>query len=545
MDISGQIVDVTQRRTFPGRITVREGRIWEIQEARDVPHQFILPGFIDSHIHIESSLLVPAEFARLAVVHGTVATVSDPHEIANVLGLSGVEYMLNNAATVPFKFYFGAPACVPATPFETAGAELNIGELETLLQREEILFLSEMMNAPGVCQNEPHELEKLAVARKYVKQVDGHSPGFRGEKARRYAQAGITTDHECVSLEEAREKIRYGMWIQIREGSAARNLAELLPIIDEYPHQVMFCSDDRHPDDLVAGHINRMVRRALEQGMDLFNTLQAACVNPVLHYGLKVGLLRVSDPADFIVVNNLREFDVLATYLRGVKVAGNNQTLLARQLVAAINRFECQPKSAADFKVPLQPGFLEVITVADGQLITGRTLEEPSVKDGCAVVDVERDLLKLTVVNRYKNRPPAVAFIRNFGLRSGALASSVAHDSHNIVAVGTSDETLARAVNLIIQHQGGLCVVADEEETILPLPVAGIMTNADGYEVARLYSHIDRKAKELGSPLKAPFMTLSFMALLVIPELKLSDRGLFDGVRFSFTPLFRKSSPDE
>jgi len=545
LEIRGQVVHITGRRIFPGCVKVQEGRIVDIQEEREAPHQFILPGFIDSHIHIESSLLVPAEFARLAVVHGTVATVSDPHEIANVLGLEGVEYMLNNAATVPFKFYFGAPACVPATPFETAGAELSIEDLETLLQREDILFLSEMMNAPGVCQHNPHELKKLSVARKYGKQVDGHSPGLRGDSARQYAQAGITTDHECVSLEEAREKIDYGLWIQIREGSAARNLEELIPLIDEYPNRVMFCSDDRHPDDLVAGHINGMVRRAVERGVDLFNVLQAACVNPVVHYGLKVGLLRKDDPADFIVVNDLQEFHVLATYLQGVKVAEDHQTLFPQQPTEPINRFECRPKSTTDFQVPLQPGLLEVITVTDGQLITGRELMEPSVEDGFAVADVSRDLLKLTVVDRYTNRPPAVAFIRNFGLQSGALASSVAHDSHNIIAVGTSDEVLARAVNLVIRHKGGLCVITDNEETILPLPVAGIMSHTDGYEVARLYSHLDRKAKELGSPLKAPFMTLSFMALLVIPELKLSDQGLFDGVNFSFTPLFRESPPNE
>ncbi len=545
MEIRGQIVDITRRRIFPGCIRVEEGHIAKIREEKKVPEQFILPGFIDSHIHIESSLLVPAEFARLAVVHGTVATVSDPHEIANVLGLDGVKYMLNNAANVPFKFYFGAPACVPATPFETAGAELNIEDLEALLQREDILFLSEMMNAPGVCQRNPHELKKLSVARKYGKQVDGHSPGLRGDSARQYAQAGITADHECVSLDEAREKIGYGMWVQIREGSAARNLEELIPIIDEYPDRVMFCSDDRHPDDLVAGHINEMVRRAVGQGVDLFNVLQAACINPVVHYGLKVGLLQVGDPADFIVVDDLKEFQVSATHLQGMKVAENHRTLLTQQPAEPINQFNCQPKSAADFQVPIQPGLLEVITVTDGQLITGRELLEPSVENGFAVADVDRDLSKLTVVNRYANRPPAVAFIRNFGLQSGALASSVAHDSHNIVSVGTSDEALARAVNLVIQHKGGLCVVTKDEEIVLPLPVAGIMTPADGYDVARLYSHLDQKAKELGSSLMAPFMTLSFMALLVIPELKLSDQGLFDGVNFSFTPLFRESSPNE
>ncbi len=541
IQISGQIVDILKRRIFPGIVSVHNGIVQSIIEADSAEDQFILSGFIDGHIHIESSMLVPSEFARLASVHGTVATVSDPHEIANVMGVKGVEFMMNNAGKVPFKFYFGAPSCVPATSFETAGAAFELNELEILLENDDILFLSEMMNFPGVLNDDPFELSKIQLANQYGKKVDGHAPGLRGEEAKKYASSGITTDHECVSLEEALEKIEYGMVIQIREGSAARDLEALMPLIDDHADQIMFCSDDLHPDNLVEGHINLMVRRAIAEGYDVFKILQAACVNPVTHYGLDVGLLQKGDSADFIVVDNLGEVNVLATYVNGEKTAENGKPLIATQNVMPINQFETELQNNQDFTVPVQEGKLRVIDVFDGQVITGSSFIEPKIKNGFVEADVDRDILKISVVNRYIDSDPAVAFIRNFGLQSGAIASSVAHDSHNIVAVGTSDEDLAKAVNLIIDNRGGISIVDGAQVEILPLPVAGIMTDVDGYQVAEKYAALDELAKKMGSALKAPFMTLSFMALLVIPELKLSDKGLFDGNAFqlvdNFTPV--------
>ena len=536
--LQGNIVDVIHRRIYPGEIHIEDGKISRIVELDSAPDQFILPGFIDGHIHIESSMLVPSEFARVASIHGTVATVSDPHEIANVLGIKGVEYMIDNASTVPFKFYFGAPACVPATPFETAGALFSSGELETLFQNPNILYLSEMMNVPGVIHDAPSELEKLQMAKRYNKPVDGHSPELRGTDAEKYVKSGITTDHECVTIEEAREKISYGMTVQIREGSAARNLDDLMPLIDECPDKVMLCSDDRHPDDLVESHVRDWVIRAKNKGYDLFNILETACVTAVKHYGLNVGQLQKGDSADFIVVDNLDEMNVLSTFANGMKIAENGKPLIESKKINHVNIFNAKEKSVNDFNVPAQSGTIRVMDVIDGQLLTKESFIKPKIENGNAVQDIDRDLLKITVVNRYKNEKPAVAFIRNFGIKKGAIASSVAHDSHNIVAVGATDEALCKAVNLIINHKGGVCAVNGDKESIIPLPVAGIMSDGNGFEIGKQYGKLDEMAKAMGSTLGAPFMTLSFMALLVIPDLKLSDKGLFDGKAFEFTSLF-------
>jgi len=536
--ISGNIIDIMGRRIYQGTIQIQAGKIKDIQASDTNETQYIMPGFIDAHIHIESSLLVPSEFARIAAVHGTVAAVSDPHEIANVLGLKGVDFMISNAETVPFKFFFGAPACVPATGFETAGANFGPGHMHKLLKRNDIYYLSEMMNVPGVLNSSAGEMEKLKIARQYGKRADGHSPGLRGKEAEKYVKAGITSDHECISIGEAREKIKYGMSILIREGSAARNLNDLMPLIDEFPGQVMLCSDDRHPDDLVDNHIRHMVLRAKKEGLDLFNILRAACLNPIEHYGLDVGKLEKGQNADFIVLDNLQEMNILAAYNQGQKTAEAGQALIKRIPVEPLNIFAAHEKSVSDYAVPARAGKLKVIKVIEDQLITGSCLVAPRIKDQKVVQDLDHDILKLTVVNRYENKNPAVAFIKNFGLKKGALASSVAHDSHNIVAVGATDEDLTRAVNLIIKNKGGLSAVQGENEMILPLPVGGIMCSEDGYEVARMYKELHEKAKTYGTELKAPFMTLSFMALLVIPDLKLSDQGLFDGVKFQFTSLF-------
>jgi len=546
--ITGKLVDILQRRIHTVELAYENGKIISIvPNAKIEAEYYILPGFTDAHVHIESSMLVPAEFARLAVVHGTVATVSDPHEIANVCGMRGVEFMIANGNTVPFKFNFGAPSCVPATRFETAGAELDAADVEKLLDRDDIKYLSEMMNFPGVLAQEEQVMKKIAAAWHRGKPVDGHAPGLRGDQARLYIEGGgpsggvvISTDHECFTAEEALDKLTYGMKILIREGSAAKNFEALAGLLQEHAHMMMFCSDDKHPDSLVAGHINQLCARAVAKGIDVFNVLRAACINPVEHYKLNVGLLRRGDPADFIVVKDLEKFEVLQTYINGELVAENGRSNIEIKSGDAgsaqeVNHFDCRPLQPADFVVPFTGRkTIPVIEALEGQLITNKLEFAPKTAHGQVVSDTERDLLKIVVVNRYHAAPVAKAFIKNIGLRQGAIASSVAHDSHNIVAVGADDESLCRAVNLVIEQRGGISCVGDSSEMVLGLPVAGLMSNENGYKVAEAYTTIDALAKSLGSPLAAPFMTLSFMALLVIPHLKLSDKGLFDGDTFSF-----------
>jgi adenine deaminase len=539
--ITGNLVDVHQKKIYPAEITVENRQIKSIKKIENAElrtQNYIHPGFIDSHVHIESSMLVPSEFARLAVVHGTVATVSDPHEIANVCGMEGVEFMIQNGKTVPFKFHFGAPSCVPATNFETAGAILDSNDVRKLLGSDDIYYLSEMMNFPGVLNEDEEVMKKIASAHHLLKPVDGHAPGLRGDDAKKYIAAGITTDHECFTKEEALDKLQNGMKVIIREGSAAKNFEALIDLLHEYPNQMMFCSDDKHPDSLVEGHINQLCARAVEKGIDLFKILQAACVNPVSHYKMKIGLLKEGDTADFIVVKDLKNFEVLQTYIDGALVAENGKSKIETEKSKVINNFSCDKKNIKDFELPLTTHHSQLTQLAiealDGQLITNRTNFKPGVEKGNVVSDLEQDILKIVVVNRYKEAPVAKAFIKNFGLKSGALASSVAHDSHNIVAVGVDDQNICEAVNMVIEHKGGVSFVSDDTEMIVPLPVAGLMSNEDGYKVAEQYSLIDKAVKYAGSGLSAPFMTLSFMALLVIPHLKLSDLGLFDGDKFEF-----------
>ena len=559
--ITGRLVDVHSQTIYPAEVVVKDEKISSIREIPDsglLTQDYILPGFIDSHVHIESSMLVPSEFARLAVVHGTVATISDPHEIANVCGMEGVEFMIENGKTVPFKFNFGAPSCVPATIFETAGATLDSADVEKLLQREEIKYLSEMMNFPGVLFKDEEVMKKIAAAHRLGKPVDGHAPGLRGEEARKYIEgisfrsetelapaAGFSgaTDHECFTADEALDKLQYGMKILIREGSAAKNFEALIDLLNDWPDMMMFCSDDKHPDSLVLGHINHLCARAVAKGIDIFKILKAACVNPVLHYKLDVGLLREGDYADFIVVKDLENFEVVKTFINGELVAENGVSNIKTTKSAIVNNFSCSKKEVADFEVSLLANQtqLHVIEALDGQLITNSLSIAPKLIDDKIVSEVENDILKLIVVNRYREAPVAAAFIKNFGLKKGAIASSVAHDSHNIVAVGVDDESICNAVNFVIANKGGIsCVFATEPagswtQMALPLPVAGLMSNEDGYMIAAQYTDIDRMVKEeLGSTLTSPFMTLSFMALLVIPHLKLSDLGLFDGDRFEF-----------
>ena len=538
--ITGNLVDVHQKKIYPAEIAVENGKIISIKEIHHSPFtidHYILPGFIDAHVHIESSMLVPSEFARLAVVHGTVATVSDPHEIANVCGMKGVEFMIANGKTSPFKFHFGAPSCVPATNFETAGAALDSNDVKKLLENDDIFYLSEMMNFPGVLNEDEEVMKKISAAHHLLKPVDGHAPGLRGDDAKKYIAAGITTDHECFTREEALDKLQNGMKVIIREGSAAKNFEALIDLLHEYPNQMMFCSDDKHPDSLVRSHINQLCARAVVKGIDLFKILQAACINPVHHYKMKVGLLNEGDAADLIVVKDLKTFEVLETYIDGRLVAENGKSKIESVKTGIVNRFDCDPIKRDDLYIHRPANQeIQVIEALDGQLITNKypqdvdPLVEEEEDELASNTDI--DILKIVVVNRYVHSKVAVAFIKNFGLKSGALASSVAHDSHNIVAVGVNDESIRDAVNMIIEHKGGVSFVSDDTEMIVPLPVAGLMSNEDGYKVAEQYSLIDKAVKYAGCSLSAPFMTLSFMALLVIPHLKLSDLGLFDGDKF-------------
>ncbi len=535
---TGRLVDIHQRRIYPARVVVERGIISRIEEVAEeaVEAGYLLPGFVDAHVHIESSMLPPAEFGRLATVHGTVATVSDPHEIANVLGEEGVSYMLEEARRSPLKCCFGAPSCVPATSFETAGAVLDAAAVERLLQRPDIGYLSEMMNFPGVLFADEEVMAKLAAAHRLGKPVDGHAPGLRGERARRYFAAGISTDHECVLFEEGREKALLGVHILIREGSAARNFEALWPLMLEFPRQVMFCSDDKHPDDLVRGHIDRLVARAVAKGCNLFDVLRAASLNPVEHYRLPVGLLRAGDAADFIRVADLVDFRVLETYIDGERVATNGQSLLPYRPAPIQNRFHGRPRTPGEFHLPARSsvGVVRVIRVWDGQIVTGSEEGRAQVQDGCLMAYPAQDLLKIAVVNRYTEAPPALGFVRGFGLQRGAIASSVAHDAHNIVAVGADDVSLCTAVNAIIEAQGGICATDGSEHTrVLPLPIAGLMSPENGYTLAHNYAALDAWTRQaLHCSLSAPFMTLSFLALPVIPSLKMTDKGLFDVEQF-------------
>jgi adenine deaminase len=539
--ITGNIVDIFNKKIYYGSVVVEAGKIKELikLEKKGLENQnFILPGFTDAHVHIESSMLVPSEFARLAVVHGTVSTISDPHEIANVCGMEGVNFMIENGKTVPFKFNFGAPSCVPATVFETAGYALDADEVDALLQKDEIKYLSEMMNFPGVLYNDEEVMQKIASAKKYNKPVDGHAPGLRGEHAKKYIDAGISTDHECFTKEEALDKLKFGMKILIREGSAAKNFEALIDLLNDYPNEIMFCSDDKHPDSLVQGHINQLCERAVAKGINVFKILQAACINPTLHYKTGVGLLREGDAADLIVSKDLINFNIIETYISGELVAANGKSTIKIASSEIINQFNCNERTIADFSFSasdLSSTLLPVIEALDGQLITNKLNVSPKIINNEIVSDVDNDILKLVVVNRYKNSVVAKSFVKNFGLKHGAIASSVAHDSHNIIAVGVDDKSICKAVNLIIKEKGGVSAVSNAKENILALPVAGLMSNDDGHKVAAAYTFIDKMVKkELGSSLTSPFMTLSFMALLVIPHLKLSDLGLFDGDNFYF-----------
>ena len=537
MNVKGNIVDILNKRIFKGEVCLENGQISAIREVNHEVENYILPGFVDAHIHIESSMVVPSEFAKIAVLHGTVATVSDPHEIANVLGVQGVDFMIENGKKVPLKFNFGAPSCVPATSFESAGAVINADDIKLMMENPDINYLAEMMNYPGVLFDDEEVLQKIEHAKNNNKPIDGHAPGLRGDDVTKYIAAGISTDHECFRYDEALEKLQKGMKILIREGSAAKNFEALIDLLPEHYNNMMFCSDDKHPDDLLLGHINQLCERAVAKGMDVFKVLQAACVNPVKHYNLEVGLLQVGDPADFILVDNLKEFNVLETYINGELVAKNGKSFVKSVPFEVLNNFNTDIKKVADFRLASSSKKIRVIEALDGELVTNNIEADSLIVDGNLVSNTATDVLKMTVVNRYKNETPSIAFIKNFGIKEGAIASSVGHDSHNIIAIGVSDEAICKAVNLIIENKGGVCAVTKTTEKVVALPVAGIMSDQPAEIIGNAYAALDAMAKEMGSTLRAPYMSLSFMALLVIPSLKLSDKGLFDGNTFKFTSL--------
>lgn len=537
MIIKGNIVNIENRKIFSGEVVVQNGRISSIRHIDGKFDTYILPGFVDAHIHIESSMLVPSEFAKIALTHGTVATVSDPHEIANVLGVKGVEFMIENGLKVPLKFNFGAPSCVPATSFETAGAVIDSDDIKKLLENPNIKYLAEMMNYPGVIYDDDEVLKKMEWAKHYKKPIDGHAPGLRGDDLTKYISAGISTDHECFSYEEGLEKLQKGMKVIIREGSAAKNFDALIDLLPEYYENMMFCSDDKHPDDLLEGHINQLCARAVDRGIDVFKVLQVACINPVHHYDLQVGTLHEGDSADFVVIEDLENFKVLQTYIRGDLVAEKSKSFTDDVDFEILNNFNTEKKRISDFEFHSAADYVRVIEALDGELVTNEIECESLLVDGNLVSNTESDVLKMAMVNRYQNEAPSIAFIKNFGLKKGAIASSVGHDSHNIIAVGVSDEMICKAVNVLIENKGGICVVSEELNEVVPLPVAGIMSDQPAEIIGQAYAKLDQLAKELGSTLGAPFMTLSFMGLLVIPSLKLSDKGLFDGSKFQFTSL--------
>jgi len=541
MKISGNIVDVRNRRVFPGTINIKDTKIVSIEENKETYSEYIMPGFINAHVHIESSMLTPASFSHVAVKHGTVATVSDPHEIANVLGIEGVNFMINNAKLTPLKIFFGAPSCVPATSFETAGAVLDSKDIDELLQRDDIWYLSEMMNFPGVIFQDEEVHAKLKSSQKHNKPIDGHAPFLIGDDLKKYADGGITTDHECVTIEEAIQKIDLGIKVQIREGSAAKNFEALHTLISEKPDMIMLCTDDSHPDDLTQGFMNLIVKRAVSYKHNIFDVLKTVTTNVVDHYNLPVGTLQEGDAADFIIVDNLQDFNTKATYINGELVFDGTKTLFDIPVSKAINKFERQAIQITDLSLKLNKGnTIKVIEAYDGDLTTG--VLKFKIRDDFDnfEADLNEDILKMVVLSRYDQSKVQVGYVKGFNLKSGAFASSIAHDSHNIIAVGTNDADLLSGINQLIKNKGGISFAKADELESLPLEIAGLMSNKSIDEVSEKYKAINDKIKQAGAKLYAPLMTAAFMSLLVIPKLKLGDKGLFDVDKFAFTDLIEE-----
>lgn len=540
MEIKGNLVDIFEGSIYPAKIQIKDGLIISIERLTEVMDSYILPGFVDAHVHIESSMVIPSEFARLCLPHGTIATVSDPHEIANVLGIRGIEFMIENAKLTPLTTVFGAPSCVPATSYETAGAVIDAQDIDSLLARKEIGYLSEMMNYPGVLFSDEMVMEKLRIAKAHGKPIDGHAPGLRGEQAKQYAEAGITTDHECYSLEEAIEKIIFGMKILIREGSAAKNFEALHPLINLYPEFCMFCSDDKHPNDLVRGHINQIVARAVSLGYDLFDVLRIAHLHPKEHYGINIGSLQIGDKADFIICDDLINFKPKSVFVNGICIAEHDVITFDIEQSISNDYAVCNiaPITMDALSITATSDTVRVIDCIPGELITNSMIATLDSNDGYLHSNISKDILKIANINRYQQSEIALGFVKGIGLKRGAIASTIAHDSHNIIAIGVDDPSMHSAINALIECKGGIAFADGNHVEVLPLDIAGLMSSQNGYEIARKYDIIDQMTREAGSDMHTPFMTLSFLALLVIPSLKLSDKGLFDGETFSFTSLY-------
>ena len=570
MKFTAHMLDVERYSIYPVEITVEDGIFKSIEMIPDEGNVefdvegLVVPGFIDAHIHIESSMITPAQFARIAVKHGTVGVVCDPHEIANVCGIEGVEFMIDNASLVPFNFYFGAPSCVPATEFETAGAVLDSDAVEYLLQKDEVVALAEVMNFPAVITEDLDVLRKIRLARKYKKPVDGHAPMLTGHLLDIYISRYISTDHECSTFKEAIEKKMKGMKIMVRDGSSAKDMEAIFDINErrnyvrsqsrlgfiaehllesklESPIFDFIVSDDKHPQDLIEGHLDVSIKKAAGMGVDILKTIGLVTVNPAKHYNLPGGVIRPGAKADFVIIDNLEDFNVLKTYIDGICVYDGKNVLFDAPVVEVKNTINASRKTAEDFEIYFDGDECEVnvIECIDGDLLTKKATATLKCHDGKVQSDTDQDVLKISVVERYGNDNVANAFIKGFGLKKGAMASSIAHDSHNIIAVGCDCEAMARAVNEVIKNRGGLAVVSDDFEESLPLPIAGLMSNSDAYAVAAKLEVLHDFVSGLGCELTSPFMTMAFMALLVVPSIKISDLGLFDGDEFEFMDVIR------
>lgn len=568
MEFTSYIYDVVSHTIRPVRISIENGIFTKVapitvteKDPVDV-RGLVIPGFIDSHIHIESSMITPAQFARIAVRHGTTSVVCDPHEIANVLGIDGIELMIKNANEVPFNFFFTAPSCVPATTFETSGAILNSSDIEYLLKKDEIVALGEMMNFPGVINGDEEVLKKLDLARKYGKPIDGHAPLLSNENLDKYLAQGISTDHECTNILEAIEKKLKGMKIMVRDGSSALNMEGLFNIDegnlliknpsswdliyrDIFERKIFspifdfIVSDDKHPNDLIKGHLNLSIKKAVDLGIDSLKAIDMVTINPAYHYNLNCGAIVEGAKADFIVVDSISDCNVLRTYVAGECVFDGENVLFDVPEIETNNSINASKKSSGDFDIHYDGDECEVnvIECFDGELLTKKTTAKLSVKDGIIQPDVHKDILKIAVVERYGGNTVANAFIKGFGLKKGAIASSVAHDSHNIIVVGNNSDMMAQAVNRVIDDMGGIAIVSEQFSDSLPLPIAGLMSNENAYDVAQKLAILHKRAATLGCELQAPFMTMAFMSLLVIPSLKISDKGLFDGDSFEFVDV--------
>ncbi len=543
--VKGHILSVADKTVIDGELHVKNGKIEDIIPIPDLDNNapYILPGLIDAHVHIESSMLLPSQYAKEAVRHGVVGAVCDPHEIANVCGKQGVNFMIENSKQSCFHFAFTAPSCVPATSFETSGYTLNSQDVKQLLEKKEIYSLAEMMNFPGVLNKNEEVLRKIDYAKQVGKPTDGHAPMLDDKDILAYSLAGISTDHESSSYDEAETKIKYGIKCLIREGSAAKNFDNLWQLIDKYPTMTMFCSDDIHPNELQNSYIDTLVKRSIGKGVSLFNILQTSSLNPISHYNLPIGMLRKGDYADFIIVNNLKDFEIQSTFISGEQVFDKaNNNLVCNDLLSdntnIINNFNRSEITEKDIKLIAQTSAIKVIKAKDKELYTKAIVCNAKIQDNFVVSDTENDVLKLVVCNRYNNTKPAIAFINGFGLKNGAMASTIAHDSHNIIAVGTCDELIVKVINQLVANKGGICITNGEKTESLPLPIAGLMSGETIDVVSSKYESLNNFAKSLGCKMNAPFMTMAFMALLVIPEIKLSDKGLFDAKSFEFTSVF-------